>query len=265
MTHIDPLHQVDNRPGRRARRRRPRALAAVLSTVLCAITLAAAPADAARGRSNTLNPQLYPVDARPFGKSMSTWLERATQWVYGTPLDQSPLFDPTGENCDVKQRGPVWYIARIAGPAVFEGTRYCTIPHQKSILLYIGAVVATYPCPADPSYQPAPGQSLYEFLASDADFYMDTVDHLEVTIDGVAVKRVLDDYRYVSDDLFSITGDPSLAGVLDPCITGEPQQAVVDGFFLMLKPLDRGEHTIVVHGTNTFGHDKTFTYHLTVV
>jgi hypothetical protein len=39
----------------------------------------------------------------------------------------------------------------------------------------------------------------------------------------------------------------------------------VDGFFMMFKPLSRGQHTIVVHGTNTIGHDKTFTYHLTIV
>jgi hypothetical protein len=32
----------------------------------------------------------------------------------------------------------------------------------------------------------------------------------------------------------------------------------------MFKPLDPGLHVIVVHGTNTFGHDKTFTYHLTI-
>ena len=39
---------------------------------------------------------------------------------------------------------------------------------------------------------------------------------------------------------------------------------VIDGFFVMVKPLTRGEHTIVVHGTNTVGHDKRFTYHLTI-
>jgi len=33
----------------------------------------------------------------------------------------------------------------------------------------------------------------------------------------------------------------------------------------MFKPLEPGLHTIVVHGTNTFGHDKTFTYYLNVV
>ncbi len=218
------------------------------------------------------NPALFPKDAHPYGKDMATWGERATQWVYGQPLERSPLFDPTGQNCAVAQRGPVWYIARIAGPPVFSGTRSCTIPHQKSIFLYIGAVVDTYPCPPEFGFEPAPGQSLYDFLRADAAFFLNTVDLLQVSLDGQTLNgfdgQSLDKdaryYRFASDDLFTITGDPSLQAVLDPCITGSPQPAVVDGFFMMFKPLERGTHTIIVHGTNTFGDDKTFTYHLAV-
>jgi hypothetical protein len=40
----------------------------------------------------------------------------------------------------------------------------------------------------------------------------------------------------------------------------QPQNAVIDGFFAMLKPLPRGTHTVRVHGTNTVGHEKTFNY-----
>jgi hypothetical protein len=50
----------------------------------------------------------------------------------------------------------------------------------------------------------------------------------------------------------------------NPSITGTPEVGIVDGFFMMFKPLDPGQHTIRVHGTNTFGHDKTFFYHLTI-
>lgn len=235
--------------------------AVVLGLVLMTL---AGPAAASKKDADNPNPELFAQDARPYGKDMATWGERATQWVYGTPLDRNPLFDDTGANCDVDQQGKVWFLARIAGPPVFEGTRHCTIPHQKAVLLYIGAVTAAYPCASDPSYQPAPGQSLYDFLAADAAFYMNTVDRLEVSIDGRPMQDVFD-YRYVSDDLFSLTGHPSLREVYDSCITGEPQDAVVDGFFMMLKPLDRGEHTIRVYGTNTYGHEKTFNYYLTVV
>jgi hypothetical protein len=235
----------------------------LLIAACCATVASTSRGDQFPDRGFNPNPALFPVDARPYGVDMATWAERASQWVYAQPLEQSPLFDPTGANCGVDQQGPVWYVARIAGPPVFSGTRTCTIPHQKSILLYIGAVVDDYPCPAFPDFQPAPGQSLYDFLAADAKFFMDTVDSLSVSLDGQPLNDVFS-YRFASPDLFTITGDLSLQPVLDPCITGEPQQAVVDGFFMMFKPLEPGPHTIVVHGTNTFGHDKTFTYYLTI-
>jgi hypothetical protein len=230
-----------------------RRFATIAVVALCAVAaaLSAAAAGASDEQGNP-NAAVFPPTSHPYGADMATWGERATQWVYGQPLASSPLFDPTGANCAVGQGGPVWYVARIAGPPVFSGERSCTIPHGKAILLYIGAAV-----------EPAPGQSLYDFLAADGKAVLDTVDFLEVSVDGVQLEDVMS-YRFASDDLFTITGDLSLQSVLDPCITGSPQPAVVDGYFMIVKPLTRGEHTIVVHGTNTFGHDKRFTYHLTI-
>jgi hypothetical protein len=223
------------------------------------LLIALAPAAGQAGQNSVL----FPKKSRPYGVDIATWGERATQWIYRQPLGRSPLFDDTGANCAVDQHGPVWFIARIAGPPVFSGTRSCTIPAHRALFLYIGADVEDYPCPAFPGVEPAPGQSLYDFLSGIAKSVMDTVDSLEVSLDGRPIEDVFS-YRYGSDDLFELTGDPSLQPVLDPCITGSPQQAVIDGFFMLFKPLERGEHTIAVHGTNTFGHDKTFTYHLTI-
>ena len=235
--------------------------ALVALAVVAVVAVAAAGAQGS-GTENQ-NAAVFPQTAHPYGADMATWGERATQWVYAQPLDRSPLFDPTGANCAVGQQGPVWYVARIAGPPVFSGTRSCTIPHGKAIFIYIGAAVSTYPCPPEFGYEPAPGQSLYDFLRADAKAALDTVDFLEVSLDGQQLHDVMS-YRFASDDIFSITGDPSLRAVLDPCIVGSPQPVVIDGFFMMFKPLTRGVHTIVVHGTNTIGHDKRFTYTLTI-
>jgi hypothetical protein len=240
-----------------------RRIAYAILVAACCGAIASTSAAAKPSHRDNPNRALFAVDAEPFGKSMATWGELASQWVYAQPLDRSPLFDPTGANCAVDQHGPVWYIARIAGPPVFSGTRHCTIPGEKALFLYIGAVVDTYPCPPEFNFEPAPGQSLYEFLSADAKAGLDTVDFLEVSLDGKAVKNVFD-YRNASDNLFAIKGDLSLREPLDPCITGDWQPAVVDGFFMMFKPLKRGEHIIRVHGTNTIGHDKTFTYFLTI-
>jgi len=208
------------------------------------------------------NPILFPKVSSPYGADLSTWADRESQWIYGQPALHNPLIDQTGADCGRQQDGPVWYLPRIAGPRVFSGSRTCTIPHGKAIFLEIGAYVDPYPCP-DPTFHPAPGQSLYDFLIADAKAFMDGVNHLDVSLDGQTIGDVLG-YRFHSEQLFTLTGDPTFA-VFDPCVTGSPQPAIVDGFFMMFKPLDRGEHAIRVFGTDVRGANKTYLYHLNIV
>jgi hypothetical protein len=47
-------------------------------------------------------------------------------------------------------------------------------------------------------------------------------------------------------------------------LAGQAAFAVVVGFLMLFEPLKPGQHIIRVHGTNTIGHDKTFTYFLTI-
>jgi hypothetical protein len=212
--------------------------------------------------SQAQNAILYPRTAHPFGASLSTWAERESQWVYGLPALDNPLTDQTGAYCGVAQEGPVWFLPRIAGPRVFSGSRTCTIPYGKAIFLEIGAYVNPWPCP-DPDFRPAPGQSLYDFLIDDARAFMNGVNQLEVSLDGRAIDDVLG-YRFSSTGLFTLAGDATFAS-LDPCVTGTPQPAVVDGFFMMFRPLDRGAHVLRVFGTDIRGANKTYTYYLNIV
>jgi hypothetical protein len=208
------------------------------------------------------NPVLFPKDSHPYGADMTTWAERSAVWIVSQPFAHNPLFDQTGADCANGQSGPVWFIPPIAGPHVFSGSRSCTIPFGKAILLDIGHDLNDYPCPPAFGFEPAPGESLYDFLIRTDLPIMNSVNELDVSLDGQPFSDVLG-YRFISQQLLYFTGDPSMQA-FDPCITGSLQPGIVDGFFMMFKPLDRGQHTIVVHGTNTFGDDKTFVYHLTI-
>ena len=208
------------------------------------------------------NPVLFSKQSHPYGADMITWGERAAAWIVSQPFASNPLFDQTGADCANNQQGPVWFIPPIAGQHVFSGSRSCSIPFGKAILLDIGHDLNDYPCPPAFGFEPAPGESLYDFLVRTDLPIMDSVNELEVSLDGQPFSDVLG-YRFISPQLFSFTGDLSMQA-FDPCITGSRQPGIVDGFFMMFKPLDVGEHTIFVHGTNTFGDDKTFVYHLTI-
>lgn len=78
-------------------------------------------------------------------------------------------------------------------------------------------------------------------------------------IDGVSLTD-LSVYRATSS-LFKFAGDPALAAVFDPCITGSAQDGVSVGYWLLLPPLPPGQH-ILRFGAPSWGQD--ITYHLTV-
>ena len=44
------------------------------------------------------------------------------------------------------------------------------------------------------------------------------------------------------------TGNPELATCYDPCITGEEQPGVMEGYIVMLKKMSPGTHIINMHG-----------------
>jgi hypothetical protein len=206
---------------------------------------------------------LFDRHAHPFGASMETWSERSWQWVYGIPAAQNPFLDLTGADCAVDQQGPVWYLASVSDPGgVASFTRRCAIPRHRALFVNLSGVLNDFPCP-DPTFVPAPGQSLFAFLSTGAKQIVDAVTEIDVTLDGKALKDILG-YRIASDDLFQITGDVSLQTTLDGCITGKRQPAVSDGYFIMFEPLAPGAHTLVVRAVDNHGTDVTLTYLLTI-
>ncbi len=60
------------------------------------------------------------------------------------------------------------------------------------------------------------------------------------------------------------SGSRSCTIPIGTCVTGSPQPAIVDGFFMMFRPLPPGAHTIRVFGTDVRGANKTYLYYLTI-
>jgi len=192
---------------------------------------------------NDPNPALYATDARPFGRSMEDWAEAWWHWTYAIPLSLNPndtaTADP-GQN----QRGPVFFLAT---PPI-DGRTF-DVPRHKAIGVLLSSILNDYPCP-DPTFQPAPGQTLFEFLSLGA-AQADNVAQIESSLDGVALTG-LTSYHVTSHKLMHITGDLSLQ-VLDSCITGSPQPAVIEAYFMMIKPLTPGHHVLTTRITTKAG------------
>jgi hypothetical protein len=209
------------------------------------------------------NPALFPKHAHPYGKSLDRWSELLWSYIYAQPIDHNPFLDTTGADCAVGQSGPVWFLPAVPGATLGTSvTRTCTIPRHRAVLLQLASKMNDYPCP-EPDFHPAPGQSLHDFLSAPVTPDIDAVTGFEVLLDGVAIDNPLQ-YRFTSRDVFTFTGDPSLTASFDTCVTGTPQQAYSDGYYLLFKPLPPGKHTIVVNGQDMHGTKVTLREELTI-
>jgi len=217
------------------------------------------------------NPGVIPPSANPNPSSYGEMGVKFWQWALAIPFSQNPILDPTGADCAVNQSGPVWFLAGAGGSLYGQPViRHCTIPEDVKIFLPIVNNENDYPCP-DPNFQPAPHQSLRDFLINGdpshnipgPSQFFDSVDTVKVSVDGTELQNVRD-YRATSS-LFQFTGDLSLSGPqFDPCITGLKQQATSDGYWLMLAPLSPGPHTIHFFASISGSTLQDVTYFLTV-
>jgi len=198
---------------------------------------------------------IYPRQASVEGRTTLGWVPEFWRYIFSLPASENPELVDSAD-CGVGQTGPVFFIP---GEQHNVYTRSCTVPAHTPVLWPIWSAFNDYPCP-DPTFQPAPGQSLEDFLAQGARAFDDAVKNLAATIDGRSID--LSKVRYTTG-LVTFTGDPSLTATLDGCVTGSPQEGVADGWFVLLR-LSPGDHSLVVTATSPGGHltSQTFLLHV---
>jgi hypothetical protein len=172
---------------------------------------------------------------------------RFWQWNLSIPAGVSPIVDTSGANCGINQAGPVWFLAAPGGKTLNNA---CTLPAGKAILSGLFDGYDDYPC-TDPTFGPAQGQSLETFLQSDIlSFVVEPFVSGAATLDGKPLK-----IRRVKTSLFAFTAAESLAtaAFADTCITGSPQLAVADGYYVFIEPLRPGQHILHLQSTDSVG------------
>jgi hypothetical protein len=177
------------------------------------------------------------------GKTYGQWSAAWWQWAANISEPNSPVTDQTGADCAAKQRGPgpVWFLAGTTGGSA---TRRCTVPADKAILVPI--------INGECSSVEGNGTTDAALRACAKDL-MDHVTATSASVDGTAIDLgpVSDGRFRFQSPLFTITFAPNNGfGVKRG--TGK---AVADGFWVMVKPLSEGRHTIDFQGTAVFGQD----------
>jgi hypothetical protein len=200
---------------------------------------------------------VIPGKSRVFGRSITSWTEEWWRWLSEVPADRNPELDPAAD-CGVGQNDPLFFLPPLHTPTF---RRQCRVRVGKPLLVGVQAVLNSYPCP-DPSFEPAPGQTLEEFLREGAIGYNDLYSNIAATIDGHAVE--LASHRHTTA-LFSNTVHPTLLSrIPDPCLTGTPQPAVGDGWYLVAI-LAPGQHQVRITALNPGGQPVERTYDIEAV
>jgi hypothetical protein len=199
-------------------------------------------------------PRVIPSDKKPGGLTYGEWNAKWWQWALSLPTTNHPLFDETGADCGVGQRGQVWFLGgvfNVSGTAVRDE---CVVPHGKMLLIPILNIEC--------STLEGDGKTRAKLRAC-ADFHADSFTDLALEVDGKSILH-LKEFRSPSPAFhYGPLPEENILGA-DP---GATSLAVADGIYVMLAPLDSGKHTIHFHGrAPTFDNfTLDITYHLRVV
>lgn len=172
----------------------------------------------------------------PYGTTYGEWTVKWWQWALSIPKSISPLIDENGKNADVNQpKKDVWFLAGIFATedSTVEPHRETTIPYDRSILLPV------INCEANPIEYPhlKTEEDLIKHVTQDTN----TIVRKDVFVNG---KRV-PSQRVPSDPpIFTLLiHDDNGLGV-----KGGTTKAAADGYYVFLKPLPNGEHSISFRG-----------------
>jgi hypothetical protein len=185
---------------------------------LLGLSLLALPVAGVAGGPSTL----VPSSEKIAGHSQADWSRTWWQWAESFADYESPIADKKGSRCQLKQTGAVWFLAGTYGTR--RTIRTCTVPAGKYLFFPLINYVVF----------PRSGYSLTCAQATDtaADVTED-VSSLVLDVDGKVFKN-LEAHRQPTKGCFDLAAQAG--GGMTP--------AAANGYYIMLRPLSRGTHTL---------------------
>ena len=178
--------------------------------------------------------QVLPPNSRPYGKTYAEWSAKWWQWFMEHPVAGHPAVDSPAFDVSSGQDGNVWFLGSPFGTV----ERSVTIPTGKA--LFIG------PLNAEASDLEGLGATEEEQRET-AEWIADHIVSVSCSVDGKPVKNI-ERYRVQSPQFSFTAPDP---WIFSPAPGGEGT-AVSDGYFVMLPPLSKGNHTVHFAGSFHF-------------
>ena len=177
---------------------------------------------------------LYELHEYPFGKSWQEWAASWCRWMLSIPKKKNPSFDRTGKYCSINQDNHnVWFLTGTFGN-VGPIKRKCIIPSGKAIFFPVLVKEDSLAEDSD--------------IKSEADLIKrceqatDRLINIEASIDDQRMEH-LENYR-VRSKVFDLIFPKENVYNVRPGLT----RSVCDGYWLFIKPLQAGIHSIFFKG-----------------
>jgi hypothetical protein len=192
-------------------------------------------------QADTLNPNLYSIDESPFGISYSTWIASWMNWTHGISSEEHPR-DMAERTCNVSQTWKdVWFLPDILAGNII---RECEVPFGKAI--FVPITVGWQSQAESEEFQGRPVEEIEDELIKNAFYCNNHNVERAVEIDGKTIQGLEGDtpYRTNTTGLINLAyGENNIYDVKGPVVS----PAFAEGWFLFVKPLPQGDHTIKIH------------------
>jgi hypothetical protein len=189
-------------------------IAIVLTLLLAPISVTAGDPDS-RG--------FLPSNARVHGHSLVDLASAYTLWAFGTSAEVNPIVHARCERSPIDPN--IWFLPVSAGG---ESVTTCQVPPGAFLVVTPGFIECS-------TIEPEPFFGADEIaLAECVDGWFDLLNRADVILDGRQVER-LDEYALTTN---AVTLPPN------NLISTESGLSLSKGYFLMIAPLSRGEHTL---------------------
>ena len=178
------------------------------------------------------NSLIFPVKSHPYGKSYSEWAASFFNWQYAFTCEQFPYYDETGALQNQNQSGHVFFLGGAPRKLPPLNTqREVTVPPNVSLFVPLIYYYAN-DCAA------APGGD----LVANATQFSTFMNQLSLKIDGKSYEMedfltITPIFNYIANaDLVNCTGDV--------CFDGHQHPVCMSGYWVIIKKLSPGTHTI---------------------
>ncbi|WP_146166249.1 hypothetical protein [Trinickia symbiotica] len=224
------------------------------------------------------NPYIVPPDqaASTTGQTYGKWSGLWWQWMLAIPFGHNlpnPTFYSDGTHCNTNQSGTVWFLTEPASGGV--ATEQCTVPFGQYIFIPIlNAECSTYEQPLGvyPSSPYGPGCTDEASCSACAKTLADLINtgSVSASVDGTPVTGLQSPsspFRTQSQSptFFQFSVPTNNFFATEGLSGAGSGMSVSDGYWLMIRPLTVGQHTIHVEAAFTkFKFGENVTYNITV-